>query len=980
MATAAYLPWPADRYTPCVRTIRVAGHDLTGVAMRMEVRLRANTPGAPLIALTSGVAAGAQGMRVVDVEVVDTIPTSVIEVRINKEVMEDLPFSGEVGDATLLEYDWIWHWGTTAARRRLYGAFPVLAGVTGADDAPLPDDATPYRGHALAPWGEATLTIDDGDVRVEIDDLDRLRALIDTVRTMLEAETAAAIAAFEHRADQEVHAFQVESGAALTRFGEQGRGLLDGFGTEAARITLDFTARTEGRLAQVEAQLLEVLAQGGVAAAGPLIDLTNPGLSGLLPLRTDGLDPDGTNADRINATFAFCASAGLPLGVPDVQIAVTKTLIIPSGLRLKGSGRHAFVKRHAGRLTNTVGQAHDVRIEGMRWRGVPEFSGPFFYGAFTDSEIFDLEHVESFGSGLAIAFGRLERTQVYRPKVRGMPAVFGAGGIRWSGGGIDSTIYYADAESYDDANQLLPAAGELGISYENCGFVDPRGVSAGARGLIIGTNPNTNCWMRNVFAIRGTWSGGGWGVRLGAKGHFRYAVTGRVQDGVAVVGFSGIAKRPTPPLQATEVVRITSPSTPGFLIVGVLEWRRTTTFSGRLVFNAAAKTVAAPDVPNAFALIPVGAYIKALDDVTLAETGGPNHLLFSRVAGKISDNVLLLETAPVADEDNATYTLTDGMTVAVPAPGMPDGPLPADAVIRRNVIPMIDGLTVTGVIDDAPGIRNTAASMAGYIRRFDIDLTILNPRVKLFGINDGAPEPSRGRLRISSDQAPTAPNPFTGQALIDCQYTIGTEIHLDAVTAPGQDGVLVRSITEYDEDEEDVIYNTSLAQSMTVSGTISGLGSQMAAVRAVDNVKRVKIREVIVTAAPGVTDARLAYLGTGVTGSISGCDLEGIAAGNSFETAIRQGIGTSVAIAPDNVGMPGYTLLPGAVKSGTLAAGATTIVMDGSVPASLVTRLDLELGGVMQRAGVDFTTNGTTTLTLSAPVEDGTSFSLRHRV
>jgi hypothetical protein len=71
MAKAARLPLAADRYTSCVRTIRFRGLDLTGIALRLQVRLRPDTPGAPEVDLGVVTNGNEQGLRILPVEIVD---------------------------------------------------------------------------------------------------------------------------------------------------------------------------------------------------------------------------------------------------------------------------------------------------------------------------------------------------------------------------------------------------------------------------------------------------------------------------------------------------------------------------------------------------------------------------------------------------------------------------------------------------------------------------------------------------------------------------------------------------------------------------------------------------------------------------------------------------------------------------------------------------------------------------------------------
>ncbi|MBW6523426.1 sialate O-acetylesterase [Sphingomonas sp. RHCKR47] len=180
MSNVAELPILADRYTPCVRTIRVVGVDLTGVAMQAQVRLRGDTPGAPEVDLATVTNGNAEGLRLIGVTVTDGVPTSTVELVINETTMEGLPYQGEIGDTTALAWDWQ---ATFAGRKRRIAAGPFLItgdGVTGADNAP---SARPigYGMQSVSVSGmrtAATLTFGDDVVEVRIDGIDLLAPLL----------------------------------------------------------------------------------------------------------------------------------------------------------------------------------------------------------------------------------------------------------------------------------------------------------------------------------------------------------------------------------------------------------------------------------------------------------------------------------------------------------------------------------------------------------------------------------------------------------------------------------------------------------------------------------------------------------------------------------------------------------------------------------------------------------------------------------
>lgn len=98
MANVAYLPIQVDRYGAAVRQIYIKGLDLSGIAMRAQVRLGGDVPGAPLVDLQTVANGNAEGLRLVDVTTdAGGLPTSHVEMVINETTIEALPYSGELG-------------------------------------------------------------------------------------------------------------------------------------------------------------------------------------------------------------------------------------------------------------------------------------------------------------------------------------------------------------------------------------------------------------------------------------------------------------------------------------------------------------------------------------------------------------------------------------------------------------------------------------------------------------------------------------------------------------------------------------------------------------------------------------------------------------------------------------------------------------------------------------------------------------------
>jgi hypothetical protein len=189
MATAARLPLAADRYTSCVRTIRFRGFDLTGLTLRLQVRLIADTPGAPLVDLGVVTNGNEQGLRILPAEMVDGVPVTPVIVRINETTMEGLPYAGELGEATVLAYDMIATFGNDK-RRLAYGDFAVIAGVTGADNAPA-GRPSGYGGRSSAQtWTTAEVAFKGDNVTVSLEAIDLLMPIAQAAQVAADAVAA----------------------------------------------------------------------------------------------------------------------------------------------------------------------------------------------------------------------------------------------------------------------------------------------------------------------------------------------------------------------------------------------------------------------------------------------------------------------------------------------------------------------------------------------------------------------------------------------------------------------------------------------------------------------------------------------------------------------------------------------------------------------------------------------------------------------
>lgn len=148
--------------------LRVRGLDLSALALRMQVRILPDAPGAPLIDLNKVTNGNAEGLRIAGVSVVDGVTTSDLRIRINKSTLAALPYAGEVGDASMLAYALL-----IGGRTRLVGDFVVLAHTYGSDAAPATRAASAGTRSSGSPPAGATLTIGvDQEVELVIDGAD----------------------------------------------------------------------------------------------------------------------------------------------------------------------------------------------------------------------------------------------------------------------------------------------------------------------------------------------------------------------------------------------------------------------------------------------------------------------------------------------------------------------------------------------------------------------------------------------------------------------------------------------------------------------------------------------------------------------------------------------------------------------------------------------------------------------------------------
>lgn len=157
------------RWQALATTMRFDGADLTGATFRLQVRLLANAPGAPLVDLQTVTSAAAEGVRLIGVETIDGRPVSTLGIRINETTMEGLPFTGEMGDSSLLAWDMQITPAGGLKRKWVGGDFIVEPGVTGADNAPAGLSSYGYQRAAMvAPAGSSTFQIVNATITVTL--------------------------------------------------------------------------------------------------------------------------------------------------------------------------------------------------------------------------------------------------------------------------------------------------------------------------------------------------------------------------------------------------------------------------------------------------------------------------------------------------------------------------------------------------------------------------------------------------------------------------------------------------------------------------------------------------------------------------------------------------------------------------------------------------------------------------------------------
>lgn len=660
------------------------------------------------------------------------------------------------------------------------------------------------------------------------------------------------------------------------------------------------------------------------------VDLTNPQIVGLSALRVDGLDPDGSNAARANATLAYCAAHDLPVIVPaGALVGLGAKMILPDGLTLTGGPDHEFRRvfsEEGSRLIDTasVDVASKVQIRNLAWRGMPNMDGSYFRGLFRDSVLERLQHLGSDRKGLAISLG-LYNTKVIDPYVGGMPDLTGCAGIRIFEGS-DSVVVRPDVTSGDDALQFVAGAETVNKPMRRCYYDGGRGISTHARGGIASADVSVDTQVRDCGFINGVYlKGGGWPLKIIARSYYSWGVLGSRNGGDGAFAFSALSIRGNRPMAAGEQVVLTSALDPSWNATGPILTTGGVGRTGNFAFDSATKTITALAGGVPFSAFAVGAYLIVFDGTGLS---GPNDGFISKIVAR-TNTVLTLADAPV-DEVSALYTVSDNANFTMAAAGA-TGAAPADLQVKRLNPGMIDGLIVDAVCDDAEGIRPQAVQVSGYVKGLRARISVRNPRGKSLRVVGGMPINADNRIALRTSTAPGTADP-----VVDVPYSVGLALDVDIVAAPGQPGVSVRKTLEYDEDFPEVLIDEHVSEGVTVTGTVRGLTAGCAALSAGPDVVRIDATGLRPIGASGVTSARAVDYAAGATGAVSGCDFSGISDGNTLDTVLTIDPAADVVIGIDNAGLPvGTDTWPG-----SRAAAAPFLLPSRKIPLSMRQRFD----------------------------------------
>jgi hypothetical protein len=333
--TAARLALIARRYEVARFTIAVTGIDMTGVDMKMQVRLQRGTPGAPLLQLGTVTTIAAEGLKLDSVTVTDGVPTSIIKGRINKTTMDTLPFAGELGADTVLAYAMQWMLNGDA-QTRLEGDFIVRDSAFGSDNAPA--DRPESYGSSLTRYTSASsgsLTFGDQVVQVSIGGLDLLAAglkpIFDAAAAMVAPDTILGAAA-------STAADRVATGADVVAAGQAASDSQLAGAAAAAFVNGKLFATTAAGVAGTASEQYFLVAASG-ATSLPLY-LNNGGSAVSQNLLLPTLGAVGPGARTYSMTISGAGAAALKPEQAKIRMTTTNTLVF-TGMTFYAVGKNA---------------------------------------------------------------------------------------------------------------------------------------------------------------------------------------------------------------------------------------------------------------------------------------------------------------------------------------------------------------------------------------------------------------------------------------------------------------------------------------------------------------------------------------------------------------------------------------------------------------------------------------------------------------
>jgi hypothetical protein len=329
--TAARLAISARRNEVLRFTVAVAGIDLTGVAMNMQVRLARGTPGAPLIQLGTVTTASAEGLKFDGVTVVGGVPTSIIKGRINKTTMDDqtkVPYSGEQGSDTVLAYAMQWTLNGDP-NTRLEGDFIVRDTAYGSDNAPA-NRAASYGGsqYTAGGSGSGTLTFGDQVIAVSIASADLIGIEVAKAQAAAAQAIAAAGSAGGAASDANVVAVGTDLRATASKIAIVATDLLLGATSKILAVGTDLLLGATSKIANAlgYAQRAEAAQTATVAALPSLradigtLGIGNSRSASMLPIVSVGgdvplwLEEGLLNAVGLAPSLVTKVGASLPFG------------------------------------------------------------------------------------------------------------------------------------------------------------------------------------------------------------------------------------------------------------------------------------------------------------------------------------------------------------------------------------------------------------------------------------------------------------------------------------------------------------------------------------------------------------------------------------------------------------------------------------------------------------------------------------------